>query len=329
MKNLVLKAAVLVALGLLSIQASATGLINIPAAGIAVSAGTGQPTGGTSAYALCNTTGNFCSGTSTPPSSTLYNTCAVFPSSITTSPVSGFTLVADIIRSISANNTYTNNTTVTIASMRDLVWRNSANTECIYGKRISMSDTSANTNVDFNPSLANRQYMEVNDIALGGFSSTAAANLQVGYYYTSATDEVIFRIGKAFTGVQMQADASNTNNVAANYYKQPLTTPAPTSGKEINGVGQTTTPPGNPAQSQQTAEIRSNWFDFTTDVTPFDEDGTSYKDSAMLYVRAACTSAAPVAVANTVRIRQAGQETQPLVTVTSTGYAPPGANSNF
>lgn len=330
MRNLVMKAAILSVLGIASTQALATGLINIPAAGISVSSGTGQPTGGTSAYALCNQTGNFGSGSSTAPTTSANNTCAVFPSSITTSPVSGFTLVADTTRNITANNTYTNNTSVTIATMRDLVWRNSGNTECIYGKRISMSDTSANTNVDFNPSLSGRQFMEVNDIALGGFSGTSAANLQVGYYYTTTTDEVVFRIGKAFTGVQMQADATNpSTTVAANYYKQPLTTTAPASGTEINGVGQTLTPPGSPTQSQQTAEIRSNWFDFTTDVTRLDEDGTSLKDTAMMYVRAACTSATPTAVADTVRLRQTGQETQPWVTVTTTGYAPAGANANF
>lgn len=327
MKNLVLQAAVIGTLGFASAQALATGLINIPSTGVSV-------TGGSSAYALCNQTGNFGSGTSTPPTTTANNTCAVFPANTNTSPVAGFSLVASTTRNITANNTYTNNTSVVIATMLDNVWRKATTVgstttyECIYGKRISMSDTSANTNVDFNPSLAGRQFMEVNDFALGGFSGTPAANLQVGYYYTSTTDESVFRIGKAFTSVQMQSNAAGTAP-ATGYKAQPLTVTAPASGTEINGVGQTLSPPGSPTASQQTAEIRGNWFDFTSDITRLDEDGSSFKDSAMLYVQAACTSATPVAVADTVRLRQTGQETQPLVTVTTTGYAPAGATSSF
>ena len=327
MRNLVLKAAVISTLGFVSAHAMATGLINIPATGISVS-------GGTSAYANCNDTGNFGSGTSTPPSASAHNDCAVFPANTSTSPVSGFSLVASTTRNIVANNTYTNNTNVTIATMLDNVWRKATTVggvttyQCIYGKRISMTDTSGNTNVDFNPSLAGRQFMEVNDFALGGCSGTAAADLQVGYFYTSTTDESVFRIGKAFTAVQMQSNAAGTAP-ATGYLAQPLTVTAPASGTEINGVGQTLSPPGSPTASQQTAEIRGNWFDFTSDITRLDEDGSSFKDSAMLYVQASCTSAAPTAIANTVRVRQTGQETQPWVTVTTTGYAPAGANANF
>lgn len=50
-----IKLAVITALGMLSGQALATGFVNIPTTGFSVS-------GGTSAYTLCNTTGNFGSG---------------------------------------------------------------------------------------------------------------------------------------------------------------------------------------------------------------------------------------------------------------------------
>ena len=60
-----------------------------------------------------------------------------------------------------------------------------------------------------------------------------------------------------------------------------------------------------------------------------DEDGSNSKDSPMMYVQADCTSAAPVTTANTVRMHQAGQETQPFVTILAGGLTRSGANSNF
>lgn len=82
--------------------AMALGYENMPATGFAV-------TGGTSAYRLCNITGNFGSDDSIPPTTTANNTCAVFSNP----GVTGFTRVASTVRNIVVNNVHTNNTNVT------------------------------------------------------------------------------------------------------------------------------------------------------------------------------------------------------------------------
>ncbi len=320
MRNVTLKAAVLAAFGLISAQAMATGLVSLPAAGFSVSSGTNQPVGGTSAYTLCNQTGGFGTGTYTAPTTGANNTCAVFPGSINTSPVSGFTSVASTTGTlITANGE-------TVATMDQRVFRNAANTECIYGKRISMSTTAT---FDYNSGLAGQQFLEVNDVTLGGFSGTT--NVSAGYYHTSISDSPVYRQGRAFTAVRYRnTDDSATTALfpaLSGYLIRPITSPAPASSTEINGPTGT----GSSATTaQQTAEIRTNWVDFTMDNTGgVDEDGTTEKDTSMLYVRANCNSVAPITLTNSVRIHQTGQETQPFVTILTSGQAVSTANANF
>ena len=217
----------------------------------------------------------------------------------------------------------------TLATMRQRVYRNAGATECIFEKRLVMATSGS---FDYNPSLSGSQRLEVNDFAFGGFSSTPT--VLAGYYHSANTDSPIYRLGRSFTSVQMQADAATGTVPATGYYKRPLNSPAPASGTEINGVGQTLSPPGSPTQSQQTSEIRTNWVDFVVDTTGgVDEDGTTAKDSPFMYVQAACgagsESLAFPTTNNTVRIRQTGQETQPWVTVVTNGVTRSGANANF
>src|SRR4051812_15218093 len=84
MKNVKLRLAVLGALSLLSVPAFATGLVSLPTAGFAVSANSdfSGSLAGTTAWTLCNTTGNFGSDPAgyTAPTTGANNTCAVFPS---------------------------------------------------------------------------------------------------------------------------------------------------------------------------------------------------------------------------------------------------------
>jgi hypothetical protein len=321
MKSQLLKLAVIAVLGTSS-QAFATGLVSLPAAGLSVSAGTNQPAG-TTAWVTCNTTGNYGSGSYTAPTTGANNNCAVFPGNINTSPVSGFSrLTANDLTgtAITANGE-------NIAYMTSRTFRNTANTECIYGKQISM-DTS--TTFDYNSSLAGQQYLEVNDFAFGGFSATT--DVSAGYYHRASTDSPVFRVGRAFTSVQMQADPSDETLVAIGFVHRPINGPSvPASGTEINGVGQTASPGTvTPTAAEQTSAIRTNWVDFTVDVTGgVDEDGGTEPDAPMMYVRAACTSTAPASLANSVRIRQTGQETQPWVTILASGLARSGANANF
>jgi hypothetical protein len=322
MKSQLLKLAVIAVLGTSS-QAFATGLVSLPAAGLSVSAGTNQPAG-TTAWVTCNATGNYGAGSFTAPTTSANNNCAVFPANINTSPVTGFSKVtlSDLTNvAITANGE-------NIAYMTSRTFRNAANTECIYGKQISM-DTS--TTFDYNSSLAGQQYLEVNDFAFGGFSATT--DVSAGYYYRAGvSDSAVYRVGRAFTSVQMQADPFDETLVATGFVHRPINGPSvPASGTEINGVGQTSSPGATaPTAAQQTSEIRTNWVDFTVDVTGGeDEDGGTEKDSPMMYVRADCTSTAPASLANSVRIRQTGQETQPWVTILASGLARSGANANF
>ena len=89
--NMVLKAAVLGALGLVSAQAMATGLVNMPSTGFTVGSNT-------SAYTLCNTTGNFGAEDATAPTTASNNTCATFPANANTAPEASFTLVTSVNR---------------------------------------------------------------------------------------------------------------------------------------------------------------------------------------------------------------------------------------
>ncbi len=327
MRNQLLKLAVVAALGV-SANAFATGLESLPAAGFTVTAGTNQ-NAGTTGWRECNTTGLYGSLEYTAPTTSANNTCAVFPSGNNDpgTPVSGFTNVT--LSAAKQSVTITANGE-TLATMRQRVYRNAGATECVFEKRFVMATTGT---FDYNPQLSGSQRLEVNDFVLGGFSGTT--NVSAGYYHSSNTDSPVFRMGRAFTSVQIQGndfDAATALNTG--YVRRPVNSPAPASGTEINGVGQTLVTPGTPTAAQQTAEIRANWVDFTVDVTGgVDEDGTTSKDSPFLYVRSGCgsgteTTAFPT-TNNTVRIRQTGQESQPWVTVVTNGVTRSGANANF
>jgi hypothetical protein len=301
MKNVKLKLAVLGAFSMLSAQAMATGFVNLPDTGFAVS-------GGTSAYTVCNGTGNFGSTDPVPPTLSANNTCAIFIANEGTAPLAGFSKIASATRPIVVNNSYTNNTNVTIGQVKDEVWRNAAGTECIYGAKITET-----LYVDWNLTVAGVQGFEINDFARAGFSGRP---VDVAYYATNNVDDVVFRAGRAFTSVQHKADAVNPALPAAGTLAQPLTASAPPLGTAIN--------------TDQAAAISTNWVDFTMDVNWADTDGGFNKanKSSMMYVKSTCSSAAPVAVAGALRFRQTGQEIAPLVEISVTGYAPPGANTN-
>lgn len=319
MRNVKMRLAIFGVLGALSAQAMATGLEPLPSTGFVVAAGADQ-SAGTTAYLRCNTTGNYGSGAATAPTAGANNTCAVFPANVNTSPVAGFSIVA----AGTATTALTGNGGEALATMHQRLFRNAANTSCIYGKYFVMSTPSS---FDYNPQrvpLANNYAIEVNDFVFGGFDNTSTVN--AGYYYHSTAESPVFRVGRAYTSVQTHANGAG---LQAGYIHRPINAPSPGT-IEINGVGQVLTPPGpNPTAAQQSADIRTNWVDFTTDVTASaDEDGGGADPvSTMMYVQADCTNAAPVSLANSVIMRQTGQETQPWVTIKRAGFARNGANA--
>ena len=143
--------------------------------------------------------------------------------------------------------------------------------------------------VDYNPNQAGNQYFEVNDLQRAGWTNRGP--ISIAYYFGAVADEVLFRAGLTQTAVIHQPGDS----------AQPLTSVAP---------------------------ISQNWVDFTSDLNSFDPDESTKPDSAWMFVKSACTTAAPTSLASAIRLRQTGQEGQPNLTITVNGYAPAGANTN-
>lgn len=287
MKHKAIKAAVMAALGFASMQVMATGFVNLPTAGLNTSGGTTSPT---TPYARCNDTGDFGSGTSTPPTAGAHNVCAVFPSSpsVAPAPYNTFSLIASNTQNVTMPAPYAGANPI-VASMKDYVFRNAAKTECLYAVRVHMN----------NAPLANGENWELNDIARAGFASKGT--VQAAYYYTSVTDESVFRVGRAHTAVRHMVGEADL----------PLFAGAPAAN--------------TPITSTQKAALSANWVDFTTDVNALDPDGSTFPDTSMQYVHTTCTSAAPVLSANAIRLRSTGQEGQQQIEVKVQGYAPPGS----
>lgn len=164
MKKMKLNSLVAGVLAVASTSAMATGFVTLSQTGYAVP-------GGTSAYTLCNTTGNFGQGDSIPPTPGANNTCAIFQNN---PPVAGFSQIAgfNTTRPVSLNG-------VVVANVNDRVWRNSAGTRCIYGTRIRLTPQSGN--------------FEVNDVVRAGVRNRAPVS--IAYFYNAAADEVLFRAG--------------------------------------------------------------------------------------------------------------------------------------
>lgn len=300
MRSSLLKLAVL---GALSVNATS-----------AIAAFVTLPTSGSSAYVQCRTTGNFGSGSDSgfPPAG---DSACVVPNGIgaallfNSTPEAGYTLQT-------ANTTPITAFSETLGTLNERVFRNAGTGSCIYGKQMVMSNA---TTHDYNPQLGGANKMEVNDYAFGGYTGAVSA----GYAKSASSNSSAFRIGRTFTSVQMQADPSApTTAVAPGFLILPGT--AATAGTEITGVGQTLSP-GTvvPGAGQQDAPFSGSWVDFTTDVTAgVDEDGTTNPGSPSMYIKQDCANATTSVVANSMKIRQTGQETQPWVTVTTSSRAP-------
>ena len=323
MKNVKLQLAVLSAFSALSAQVLATGFINIPTTGFA-----------TSAYTLCNTTGNFGLSGYTWPTTGANNTCAVFPPNQTAGPDTGYTVIISAVRPLIVNNIYTGSTNITVGQLTDTVWRKPAATApvtatpmCIYGAKVVMNST------DYNTTIAGTQTFEVNDIARGGFSGLT---VDAAYSNILSSSSPIYRIGRTYTSVQHRALAVSPNygdtggaTVGTGY----LDLPGFGSTASINGVNRYTgtvanaLPLANPTTAQQQASVDSNWVDFTTDANAVDDDGSINAQSGYVYVKAACTTAAPVAVTNAIRVRQTAQENSPFISISVSGFTVPSGTA--
>lgn len=341
MKNINLKLAVLGVFSLVSAQAISA-LVTVPTTGFATSAYTPCMANHTLTVPACggvgsgtSTVGNFGSGSTgncnpvLQPAAGVRDTCAIAPApaSDVTSPVAGFTIVTSAARTITVNNVYTGGTNKNVGTVNEYVWRNAANTECIYGAKVTL------TNTDYNTVEAGSQRFEVNDLARGGFDGLT---VDAGYATIAATASPVYRIGRSYNSVQHRGVARTTNNygdsgdafVGTGYLDIPS---LGTTAVSINGVNRytgtaaNTLPLANPIAAEQNAQVRDSWVDFTFDGNAVDDDGSTNPLSAMTYVKAACTSAAPVTRTDAIRLRQTAQEKAPFISVSVTGFVPPTA----
>ncbi|EUJ10976.1 hypothetical protein Meth11DRAFT_1807 [Methylophilaceae bacterium 11] len=335
MKNITLKLAVLSAMTMLSAQVMATGLVALPSAGLAVSAGTNQPAG-TTPYVTCNPTGNYGAQTPTAPSAGANNDCAVFLNtpatftSVNASPVSGYTLIQSVNASVvNANGT-------TLAKRWQKTFRTSDQKMCVYATQFQMDATST---FDYDGTRAGTNTLEVNDIAFAGFSTNSSVN--AGYYFSGAgTSSPVYRVGRSHTSVQMHSNAVGGASVASTFVLRPITTSAPAASTQINGPSPLGTEPypNTATAGEQAGALSPNWVIFTLDLSGGpDEDGAPADPySPWMYIEAACKDATPLvagtpaALTDGIVLRQSGQETQPWVTVkTPSTYAPQSASATL
>lgn len=310
MKNVKLKLAVLGTLGMASMHVMATGFVNLPTTGFA-----------TSAYTLCNTTGNFGSSITVAPTAGANNTCAVFPAAETISPIAGYGVNPTNVINYSAtraaimNNTYTGGVDKQVGSVTEYVWRSRTTpTECIYGAKFVAINT------DYNPSVGGSQYFEMNDFARGGFSGLT---VDIAYFKFAANAEVLFRAGRTFTAVQHRASSLSSSTPGTGYLSLPGLTGSTAS---INGLN--SWPLAVPTAAEQSAEVDDNWVDFTTDANFADDDGSTKPSSSMFYVKAACPATGePPAMDEAIRLRQTAQENTNFVEISVRGYVPSTTSS--
>lgn len=288
MKNFKLKLIVLSTLSCLASGQAMADWENLPATGVSVGSDT-------SAYILCNPTGNFGSGSGADapvqPSSTA-DECAVMPTSEALAPDSSFTgasrfpvksLTADIVM----NNSYTNNTDINVGTLKEYVWRNASTGMCIYGMKVNL------TNTDYNLNAAGVQNFEINDMAHSGWSGKT---VDIAYSTVPSNASPTYRAGRTFTAVQHRDEAG--------YVAQPITGLG--SSPAINGVnGALGT---TPTAAQQKADIDTDWVDFTTDVNYKDDDGSTNSASGMQYMRTSCSSSTFTTGSDVIRLRQTYQE---------------------
>lgn len=301
MHDLSLKLAVISALGLASLNSHAVGFVSLPTTGFSV-------VGGSSAYTICNPTGNFGSSFSINPTSTANNNCAVFPGTEASPPENGFSIIASAARPAVMNNSYTGFTDKTVATVTEYVWRKQTGTsyECIYGSKIVLNSS------DYNSSIAGTQSFEVNDLARGGFSGLPVS---IAYASISNTAQPVFRAGRSYTAVQHRATG---------YLAQPLT--GLSSAPSINGLD---TSFGTATALQQLADIDANWVDFTTHATFIDSSGVTSAASPLMYVKTTCSAAAPSTNVHdeAIRIRQTSQEAgTPFIEIKVRGFVPPSGS---
>jgi hypothetical protein len=196
MNKYLLHSALLGALWLGSTSAMATGFVALSEEGFDVEEG------GLSAYTLCNLTGEFGSdeeGSIPPtfePNGGANNTCAIpkIPD--------GYKQIKNARRPIVLNgfNRRFRPVKITIGFVTDRVWRNEAESSCIYGAKVRLN------NVDADRIVPGKQFFEINDILRGGVEGRAP---EIAYWFTSNADEVVYRAGLTSTSLVFEPESES------------------------------------------------------------------------------------------------------------------------
>lgn len=209
MKNHASRYALLLMTGLLSGLASAAGFVDLPATG-------SNANGATSVHTICN-------ATATPGKqskrikTTLgqHDECAVFPASPAQAPIDGFSIVTHAVRTAVMNNIYTGGIDKKVATVTEFVWRNTSQTECIYGASIVAL---LGRDADYDTEKSGTQYFNISDFSRAGFSGLPVA---VAYFPYAVTAEPVYRIGRTLTLGFSSVNGINTESAASLFPEEP------------------------------------------------------------------------------------------------------------
>lgn len=344
-----LKLTILGAVSIFSSPAISAGFVNIPTTGFSGSAYTrcmAQPItiGGNSTSVGNFGSGNAANGNPTPtPNTAANNICAIVPPPVNdlVSPEANYTLVTTATRNILINNLYTSGSNINVGNVLEVVWRKPAASTpvttapmCIIGTRVAL------TNVIYSTAYFPGSRFSLTDIARGGWNGV---RIDAAYALTNSAASPVHRIGRSYTSVQHRALATLANGYGnngdalpgTNYLDLPGTGATTVSINGVNPVSGTVLvlylP--NPTMSQQDAGVDDGWIDFTLDAVAVDKDGSTNQLSAMTYIKFACNNDSAAKINSTatggwtrsdvIRLRQTGQESDPFISVSTSGYVLP------
>jgi len=327
MKHNTLKLTMLLALGLSGTQAHALGLVALPDTGFASSAYTscyndGRVVPPANADDVKGNFGSYPIAGANQPSTSKNNTCFIAkPFFENFSPVSGYTLVGNRSTVIPATTGGGGN----IGTLVDYVWRNSAQTMCIFGTRATM------ISADHDSSKSGTQYFEINDIARGGFANSGTVNVGYTIFSTAGNTSPVYRVGRTFTSVQHRSKSYDTflnKQVNGTNYLDLPTKNSVTAAITGENSPIDATDPASTTLATQDAVVNSNWVDFTADTVFYDDDGSTNALSGFTYIQAACdgTDTDDWVLSDAIRLRQTAQEETTFKEIAIPGFAPPGAS---
>jgi hypothetical protein len=184
------------------------------------------------------------------------------------------------------NNMHTGFTNINIGTALDVVWRKAAATAPVTVTPMCIFGTKVALSLtDYDVTTAGTQYFDMHDIARRGYATSG--NLDIAYSIRSLVSLHPSRVGRTYTSVSASG------------------LPPFGSGAPIDSTS---------------ADLNNDWVDFTTRAIAVTPSSTTFPVSAMVYVIASCTSAAPVTTSNAIRIRQT---IAPFIEVSTAGFTPP------